>query len=235
MNESLAFHVLVVDDDARLRALIGRYLEEQGFLVTAAQDAAAARAAMERMAFDAMVLDVTMPGPDGVELTAALRAEGQMIPIILLTARGEPDDRIRGLEAGADDYLSKPFEPRELVLRLSAILRRLGPSVSAEAVPVATFGGWHFDARRESLTRGDQTVRLTAGEAGLLRTLMDSLGVPVSRDQLAERSGQLVNVRTIDVQVTRLRRKIEADPRQPRTLLTMRGEGYVLLPDDTAM
>ncbi|MEE3625665.1 response regulator [Nitrospirillum sp. BR 11752] len=225
-------HILVVDDDDRLREALRRYLSQNGFIVSAAADAAAARRMLASLNFDLMVLDVRMPGELGLELTRSLRGDGGNgdggLPILLLTANGQPDDRIAGLEAGADDYLPKPFEPRELVLRISSILRRLPkPAVAAAEVRL---GRWVFDAEREELRSGEETLRLTSGEASLLRTLAAQPGVVFTREDLG-RAGIDSNARAIDVQVTRLRRKIEIDPRQPRYLQTVRGEGYVLRPD----
>lgn len=224
----LPAHVLVVDDDTRLREVLKRYLVKSGFLVTAAEDAADARAKLASLSFDLIVLDIMMPGESGLELTESLRRSSQ-VPILLLTARGEPDDRIAGLEAGADDYLAKPFEPRELVLRINAILRRLPRT--AEAPTGIRLGRWTFSAEREELRCGGEVVRLTSVEASLLKVLAASPGTVLTREELSERSRITGNARTVDVQVTRLRRKIEPDPRLPRYLHTVRGEGYVLRPD----
>ncbi|MCC7275158.1 MAG: response regulator [Alphaproteobacteria bacterium] len=220
-------HVLVVDDDQRLRALLRRYLAENGFRVTAAADAAEARAQLAAIDFDALVLDVMMPGESGLDLTQSLRATSDM-PILLLTAMGEAANRIAGLERGADDYLPKPFEPRELVLRLQTILRRRR---SAAAPELVQFGPFRFEPRRGELRRGPAIVRLTQAETGLLRVLAESPGVAVSREGLAEAIGIQGSARTVDVQMTRLRRKVEADPKYPRYLQTVRGTGYVLIPD----
>jgi len=221
-------HILVVDDDTRLRELLRRYLAENGFRVTTARDAAEARAQLAHFDFDLLIVDVMMPGEDGYALTRALRRESE-VPILLLTARGEPDDRIEGLEAGADDYLSKPFEPRELVLRIGTILRRA--QRPAARVAEIRLGACTFDLDREDLRSGGASIHLTAVEASLLRTLAESAGTTLSREELIERSRIDGNERTVDVQITRLRRKIEPDPRAPRYLLTVRGEGYVLRPD----
>jgi len=221
-------HILVVDDDTRLREVLKRYLVRNGFLVTTAEDAADARVKLAALSFDLMVLDIMMPGESGLELTETLRRESQ-IPILLLTARGEPDDRIAGLEAGADDYLAKPFEPRELVLRINSILRRVPRP--QEAAPELRLGRWTFLADREELRCGDEVIRLTSAEASLLKVLAASPGMVLTREELTERSRITGNARTVDVQVTRLRRKIEPDPRLPRYLHTVRGEGYVLRPD----
>ena len=220
-------HVLAVDDDARLRSLLRRYLAEHGFLVTTAEDAAQARALLQLFRFDVLVLDVMMPGESGLNLARDLHASNN-VPILMLTARSEADDRIAGLEAGVDDYLPKPFEPRELVLRLAAILRRT--PVHAQAATIQ-LGRFRFDLQRAELDSEDGPVKLTEAEASLLRVLAQAPGAIVSREELAERSGASVNARSVDVQVTRLRRKIEEDPKLPRYLQTVRGAGYVLRPD----
>jgi two-component system phosphate regulon response regulator OmpR len=222
-------HILVVDDDVRLRALLSRFLAEQGFRVTTAEHAAEARDKLRFLQPDLMVLDIMMPGESGLSLTEALRREQFDLPVLLLTARGAPDDRIAGFEAGADDYLPKPFEPNELVLRIRAILRRAA-APSAPAAPVQ-LGQATFDPERGELRSPTGTVRLTGGEAALLTALARRPHEVLSREDLVaaigmDESGE----RAIDVQVTRLRRKIEADPREPRFLLTVRGRGYVLRP-----
>lgn len=219
-------HILVVDDDERLRTLLSRYLSEQGFLVTTAVDAADARAKMRSLVFDLLVLDVMMPGETGLELTRALRQEGNQ-PVLLLTALGELQDRIKGLEAGADDYLPKPFEPRELLLRVNAILRR-APQAAEDSGEVK-IGEYIFDAEKSLLLRGSNTTGLTQTETKLLKALAGARGKAVSRERLAElcEIGD-ANPRSVDVQVTRLRKKIEDDPSSPRYLQTVRGEGYIL-------
>ncbi len=222
-------HILVVDDDSRLRELLRRYLVEQGFRVTTAKDSADARQRLESLDFDLLVLDIMMPGETGLEMTRWLRAESN-VPILLLTAMGETEDRIEGLSCGADDYLSKPFEPRELVLRINAILRRLKEPVPPVAEQVS-FGAFHFDVAREVLRRGEERVRLTNAESALLKALALQPGVPVSRDALSADNPYIKNARTIDVQMTRLRRKVESDPKYPRYLQTVRGTGYVLMAD----
>jgi two-component system, OmpR family, phosphate regulon response regulator OmpR len=220
-------HLLVVDDDAPLRELLRRYLTEQGFRVTTAADAAEARAKLASLAFDLLVLDVMMPGEDGLEMTRALRGESR-IPILLLTAMAEPEDRINGLERGADDYIGKPLEPRELVLRIRNILQRVPqPSARSEV----RFGAFRLDLTRGELRRGGDPVHLTSAEAALLLTLARRAGEAVSREALSEEAQFSGSVRTVDVQVTRLRRKIERDPKFPRYLQTVRGTGYVLKPD----
>lgn len=226
-------HVLVVDDDARLRGLLSRYLAEQGFRVTTAADAADARDKLRFVNPDLLVLDVMMPGEDGLALTAALRGElGKDVPVLLLTARGAPEDRIAGFEAGADDYLGKPFEPLELVLRIRALLRRAAPpaepSIPDAPVPL---GALSFDATRGELRGPAGVIRLTGGESALLTALARKPNEVLSRDDIAaaldmDDAGE----RAIDVQVTRLRRKVEVDPREPRFLHTVRGRGYVLKP-----
>jgi len=221
-------HLLVVDDDLRLRDLLRRYLTGEGFRVTLAADAEEARAKMDSMVFDLLVLDIMLPGSSGLEMTQTLR-ESDGVPILLLSAKGEPDDRIAGLAAGADDYLAKPFEPRELVLRINAILRRAQRPADRSGGAVA-FGAFAFDLAREELTRDGEFVYLTEAETLLLAELARSAGTAVSREVLAQNS-TAGNVRSVDVQMTRLRRKIEDDPRFPRYLQTVRGTGYVLLPD----
>src|SRR5947199_2465340 len=221
-------HLLVVDDDLRLRELLRRYLSDSGFRVTGAADAAEARAQLASFAFDLVVLDVMMPGESGIELTRSLRQRAAPhIPVLLLTAMGEPEDRVNGLEQGADDYLSKPFEPRELVLRIRNLLqRRPATDVASKDIRL---GGCRFDVMRGELYRGGDLVHLTAAEAGLLSILAQKAGQAVSREELSiSLSG---NVRNVDVQMTRLRRKIERDQRFPRYLQTVRGTGYILKPD----
>ena len=221
-------HLLVVDDDERLGELLRRYLSDSGFRVTIAANAKEARANLASIAFDLVVLDVMMPGESGLDLTRDLRAEGR-VPVLLLTAMAEPEDRINGLEQGADDYLSKPFEPRELVLRIRNILqRRPAPNEAAREI---RFGGYRFDIGRGELFRGGDVLHLTAAEAGLLSALAQKAGQAVSREELSTASQFGGNVRNVDVQMTRLRRKIERDPRFPRYLQTVRGTGYALKPD----
>lgn len=235
-------HILVVDDDDRLRDLLTRYLGENGFNVSAARDALEARASLAGLQFDLIVLDVLMPGEKGVDLARSLRDEGAKVPILLLTALSETEDRIAGLEAGVDDYLAKPFEPRELVLRIEAILRRYGelPEVASEDVIISqtnmvSFGQFSFDSAKMILQRGDEHIYLTTAEQALLAALVKRRGQTTSREELHGMiSGNAVDPaasRSIDVQVTRLRRKIEEDPKQPRYLQTVRGRGYVLYAD----
>lgn len=218
-------HILVVDDDHRLRRLLQRFLTEHGYHVTAAASADEAKAEIRSFAFDLVVLDVMMPGQDGISLTTEL-CDGPALPVLLLTARGEIEDRVQGLTAGADDYLVKPFDPRELLLRIASILRRAEPARPA-AGPLR-FGPFQYDSEREELRRGEAVVRLTDAELSLLQILAEQPGLPISREELGRRSRISGSDRAVDTQMARLRRKIEADPRQPRYLLTRRGEGYVL-------
>jgi two-component system phosphate regulon response regulator OmpR len=219
-------HLLVVDDDDRLRSLLKEYLTRAGFRVTTARDAAAARRLLDRLAFDLLVLDVMMPGEDGFSLTRWVRGRSAT-PILILTARGLAGDRIEGLTLGADDYLGKPFDPQELLLRIEAILRRAG---ARAATPRLSLGAYAFDLERGQLLEGDTPVRLTEGEAKLLKRLAQSAHMPIDRIELMDESDDGVG-RAVDVQVTRLRRKIEPDPQAPRYLQTVRGIGYMLTPD----
>jgi two-component system phosphate regulon response regulator OmpR len=229
MNEQA--HILVVDDDARLRALLSRYLGENGFRVSSASHAAEARDKLRFLAPDALVLDVMMPGETGLALTASLRAENATVPILLLTARGAPEDRIAGFESGADDYLGKPFEPRELVLRLRAMLRRtVSPPPETPSGPLR-LGPLEFDPVRAELIGPEGPMYLTGGESALLAALAARPNEVLTREDIVAALGMdETGERAIDVQVTRLRRKIEADPREPRFLHTVRGRGYVLKP-----
>lgn len=223
-------HLLVIDDDTRLRNLLHRYLSEQGFRVTTATDAGDARAKLRSLTFDLLVVDIMMPGESGLSLTRTLREQSE-VPILLLTAMSEAGDRIEGLSSGADDYLSKPFEPQELVLRINAILRRVRQPLEAAADHCVSFGQFSFDPQREELRRGSDAVRLTAAEASLLKALARRPGTALSRDELIAESPMIANLRTVDVQMARLRRKIEENPRFPRYLQTVRGIGYVLTLD----
>jgi two-component system, OmpR family, phosphate regulon response regulator OmpR len=227
-DETGQAHILIVDDDRRLRELLHRYLSENGFRVTEAQDTTQARARMQGLDFDLLVLDVMMPGESGLDFASDLRRTNA-VPILMLTAMGETEDRINGLERGVDDYLSKPFEPRELVLRIRRILSR----AVAKPPPSRTlsFGDCQFDLNRQELTRDGTLIRLTTTEASLLNALARSADVALSRETLSRMSGETGSDRAIDVQVTRLRRKIEVDPKMPRYLCTVRGKGYILRPD----
>ena len=221
-------HLLVVDDDERLRALLQRYLSSNGFRVSAAANAADARALMKSMAFDLLILDVMMPGESGFELTKSVRANSS-VPILMLTAKGEAENRIKGLEHGADDYLPKPFEPRELLLRLGALLRRAAPPAE-KAIAEVRLGDCVYDPERRQLRRKGKPVHLTSSESALLQLFAANAGRSFSRTDLCARLGVTLE-RSIDVQVTRLRRKIEEDPKLPLYLQTVRGGGYVLVPD----
>lgn len=227
-------HLLIVDDDERIRTLLQKFLVRHGFLVTAARDAAHARRVLSGLEFDLIVLDVMMPGEDGMTLTRALR-ETLATPILLLTAKGETGDRIEGLEAGADDYLAKPFEPKELLLRINAILRRMPEAAAQDVAPkVMTLGPIRYDTERGEMWQGDELVRLTATEVQLMKIFSAKPGEPLSRAKLVEELGRdrgQAQERAVDVQITRLRRKIEADPKQPQYLQTVRGAGYMLAPD----
>jgi len=225
-------HILVVEDDARLRERLARYLATEGFRVTASHDAADARAKLRSLSYDLMLLDVMMPGETGLDLMQSLRrGDHADLPVLLLTARGAPEDRIAGFEAGADDYLPKPFEPRELVLRIRALLRRApAPPVDVRPGPVR-MGKAFFDMERAELRDADGPIRLTGGEAALLMALARKPNEVLSREEIAEALGMDDSgERAIDVQVVRLRRKIETDPREPRFLHTVRGRGYILKP-----
>ncbi|MEM1344827.1 MAG: response regulator [Pseudomonadota bacterium] len=227
-------HILIVDDDAGIRKLLRRFLERNGYLVTPARDAAHASRLLEGLAFDLLVVDVMMPGEDGLAFTRRLRARLET-PVLLLTARSETEARIEGLEAGADDYLAKPFEPRELLLRAAAILRRAAPQPVSAPPRTLMLGETRYDTGRGALYRGGEPVHLTTTEQALMRVFSAQPHAPVSRARLAEELGGTqgggVQDRAVDVQITRLRRKIEADPKAPRYLQTVRGAGYMLTPD----
>lgn len=220
-------HVLVVDDDDRLRDLLQRYLREHGFRVSTATDAVDARKRMTTLAFDLLVLDLMMPGESGLEFAESIRHSNQ-VPILMLTAMAEQDDRIRGLEKGADDYLTKPFEPRELLLRIQNILRRIPETINSAEIRL---GENVFLPERGELICAGILVHLTEVEAALLRALAKKPGSVLSREELIDVTGAAGSDRAVDVQVTRLRRKIEINPRRPRYLQTIRGRGYILQPD----
>lgn len=221
-------HLLLVDDDDRIRELLKRYLAQVGARVSAAPDAASARRLLDAMDFDLLILDVMMPVEDGFSLAESVRKNSK-VPIVLLTARGMPEDRIRGLSIGADDYVPKPFEPAELALRINAILRRTVAHRS-EAPELVTFGPFSFNSARGELARENTTVRLTEAEVAMLRVLAARAGEVISREEFAKRTGAGLE-RSVDVQITRLRRKIEQDPRAPVYLQTVRGVGYRLAAD----
>ncbi|MCB9989336.1 MAG: response regulator [Rhodospirillales bacterium] len=219
-------HVLIIDDDDRIRQLVTRFLQDQGFFVVSASRAGEARAVLEYLSFDVMVVDIMMPGETGLSFVQSLREKGCDVPVLFLTALGEAGDRISGFEAGGDDYLSKPFEPRELVLRLQAILRRRPPV--EDNLPLFAIGGRRYDADHNELRSGDDVIRLTTVEGNLIRALAMRAGEVVGREDLAALCGMDAAGRTIDVQVTRLRRKLEEDVKAPRYLQTVRGKGYLL-------
>lgn len=220
-------HILIVDDDERIRSLLCSYLQENGFRITQAEDGAAARARLEGLAFDCIVLDVMMPGESGFDIAASLRKESE-VPILMLTARSEAEHRVKGLELGVDDYMPKPFEPRELLLRLKNILKRRASPKAKDGE--ARFGPYVFDLRRNELKRDGEPIRLTDKEREVLREFALSGGELVARENLA-RLGAYENERAVDVQINRLRQKIETDPANPVYLHTVRGKGYVLYLD----
>jgi two-component system phosphate regulon response regulator OmpR len=217
-------HILVVDDDTRIRDLLGQYLIEQGFFVTTAKDAMEARRKLKEFLFDLLIVDVMMPGESGMELTASLRAHLD-VPILMLTAMDDSEDRIKGLECGADDYLPKPFEPRELVLRIKKILQRTKVTVVVEET--VTFGDCIFYPKTNRLLQQGKDVDLSSTEAKFLTILCGQPNTLVLREYLAQECGG-INERSVDVQINRLRTKVEADPKKPKYLKTIRGEGYVL-------
>lgn len=227
MSEQKA-HILVVDDDDRLRALLKKFLSEQGFMVTAATDAADARHKLAWFVFDTIILDVMMPGETGFELLATL-SDAQKQIVLMLSAMGEADERIKGLELGAEDYLVKPFEPKELVLRVKTILRR--NTLAREKSRLVQFGDFRFDLATSQLKRGDDAIYLTSSEVIMLKLLAENAGKPVSREELSALMPGSGNERTVDVQITRLRKKIEDLEGKPLYLQTVRGAGYVLYTD----
>ncbi len=232
--------ILVVDDDVRLRELLQRYLTEQGFNVRVASDAKEMDAVLATETVDLLVLDLMLPGEDGLSICRRVRGTGVMLPIVMLTARGEEVDRIIGLEMGADDYLPKPFNPRELLARINAVLRRherLVPSAPASNNESVTIGDYVFNASTRSLSRDGTAITITSGEFALLKAFVDHPRQPLSRDRLMQLArGRELDVfdRSIDVQVSRLRKLIEPDPAHPRYLQTMWGFGYVFIPDGEA-
>ena len=227
-------HILIVDDDERIRNLLQKFLLRNGFFASIARDAAHARRLLSSIEFDMIVLDVMMPGEDGLSLTIDLR-KTLSTPILLLTAKSESNERIMGFEAGADDYLTKPFEPKELVLRINSILRRMPKDDVDLALPTTIqMGAVRYDLSRGELWDNNALVKLTATESALLRIFSVNLHNPVSRSKLVEdltKNGVPSQERSVDVQITRLRRKLEVDPKMPRYLQTVRGAGYMLAPD----
>lgn len=224
-------HILLVDDDERLRDLLHKFLVENGFFVSTANDSSHARQLMDHFVFDILILDVMMPEENGFSLAESIRNGPVRIkdtPILFLTAMNETEDRITGLSHGADDYLSKPFDPRELLLRLQAILRR---SKGDQVILSLSLGDVNYDLKLNRLDRAGEPISLTTVESNLLKIFARHRGKPLSREDLTiEYEGEL-NPRTIDVQITRLRKKIEEDPKIPRYLQTVRGKGYILIPD----
>lgn len=227
-------HLLIVDDDQRIRELLQKYLMRNGFMVSIARDAAQAKRLLKGLAFDLIVLDIMMPEQDGLSLTRELR-ETIDTPILLLTARNEVEDRISGLEAGADDYLPKPFEPKELLLRIHAILRRMPEVAPPEDTPkMLSLGATRYDVQKGELWEGDTQIRLTSTELELMRIFSKNIGQALSRMDLVTQMGREngnSQDRAIDVQITRLRKKIETNPKEPRYLQTVRGSGYMLACD----
>jgi len=233
MNKDLAHspykpHLLVVDDDLRLRQLLVKFLTEDNFDATEAANAAEAYEILETFTFDLMVLDIMMPGETGLELTKRLRKAHHAIPILLLTAMGELDDRIQGFKTGADEYLVKPFEPEELLLRIHAILRRTREISLAQTMHEIAIGPFHFHMKKGTLRKGEIFISLTDVESKLLKALAQAMDEPLSREALMEITQLSITPRTIDVQITRLRKKIEEDPKQPKYLQTIRHKGYIL-------
>jgi two-component system, OmpR family, phosphate regulon response regulator OmpR len=220
-----AAHILLVDDDRRIRELLTAYLKTNGFLVTAAGNAAEARKALQGLAFDIIVLDIMMPGENGLDFAASLRGAGNAVPILMLSARSDASDRIQGLTNGSDDYLGKPFEPEELLLRLRNLLRRSQPR--PEKITTVKFGDCVFEIENGTLTKASETIRLTGREKEILRLLAATPGQAVARSAL-QPDGVSDDARAIDVQMNRLRQKIENDPANPVYLQTMRGQGYCL-------
>jgi two-component system, OmpR family, phosphate regulon response regulator OmpR len=218
-------HILLVDDDRRIRELLATYLKSNGFMVTAASNAAEARRALDGLAFDIVVLDIMMPGENGLALASSLRADGNNVPILMLSARSDSSDRILGLATGSDDYLGKPFEPEELLLRLRNLLRR--SQSKPQKFSAVKFGEFTFEMDSGNLMRGDEAMRLTGREKDILRLLASAIGQPVARSVL-QPEGASDDARAIDVQMTRLRQKIETDPTNPKYLQTVRGQGYCL-------
>ena len=240
MNETKT-RIIVVDDDARLRELLNRYLTEQGFSVRTAVDGNDMNRWLARERYDLMVLDLMMPGEDGLSICRRLRGLGDKIPIIMLTAKGDDVDRIVGLEVGSDDYLPKPFNPRELVARIQAVLRRVPepppPGAPSAERQVVEFGDFRFDLGARNLTRNGISHALTTGEFALLKVLVQHPRTPLSRDKLMELArGREFGAfdRSIDVQISRLRKLIEADPAKPSYIQTVWGFGYVFVPDGKA-
>jgi len=219
-------NILVIDDDTRLRSLLGRFLEENGFTVSLAKDTVEAKQFLGESSFDLLIVDIMMPGENGVDFTANLRTYSK-VPVIMLTARGEFEDRIKGLESGADDYLQKPFEPKELLLRINNIFKRIVKSEPSSNSNICRFGDFTFNMIESRLKKGEQFIHITDSEAKILGILCREKGNVISRETLASLCGD-IDERSIDVQITRLRRKIEQNPKQPHYLQTVRNRGYVI-------
>ena len=233
--------IVIVDDDARIRDLLRRFLSQEGFDVLMAEDSRALARIMQRESVDLLVLDLMLPGEDGLSICRRLRSEGQKVPIIMLTAKGEDVDRIAGLEIGADDYLGKPFNPRELLARIHAVLRRRpvqeAPGAPSHEQEVIEFGDFVFDLGARSLRKGDKDIALTTGEFAMLKVMARHPRQPLSRDKLAQlaRGREFEPFdRSLDVQVSRLRKLIESDPANPKIIQTVWGVGYVFVPDGAA-
>ena len=232
LKKSDKVHILVVDDDDRLRLLLERYLKENNLLVSVAKDAFEAEKLLGLFVFDLLIVDVMMPGLSGMEFTQNLRKKNN-VPVLMLTAMGEVENRIAGLESGADDYLSKPFEPRELLLRIKSILRRV-PQIDKEVSLQSTklkLGSCEYDTEAGELYKNGEKVRLTPAEVALLKVFANGVGRILSREEVIKNTSDENNLRTIDVQIARLRNKIEIDPKVPKYLQTIRGKGYILLTD----
>lgn len=231
---SESFHILVVDDDERIRNLLKKFLIQNGYWTSIAIDAQHARELLNNFKFDLIVLDIMMPGEDGVKFTTDLR-RGDNTPVLLLTAKGDSPDRIKGLQAGADDYLAKPFEPQELLLRINSILKRIVRQREVVETPLyLSLGEIMYDTSRGELWKGDVMIKLTTTEIALMRIFSKHVREPITRTKLVEDLGRgkgQAQERAVDVQVTRLRRKIETNSKQPRYIQTVRGSGYMLAPD----
>lgn len=224
-------HILVVDDDDRIRDLLRRYLLKQDFIINTAENAEHAKEVLKSFNYDLLVLDVMMPNQSGFELTKELREQGVDTPIILLTAKGEVEDRIEGLSAGSDDYIVKPFEPKELLLRIQAVLKR-AQKYKTSSQKKLMIGEWVYDRQGGILEKGTQSVTLTDSERNLCNLLIQNANNPVSRYDLADKLGFVDNERSVDVQITRLRKKLQDTGKSPQILRTVRGQGYSLKVDD---
>lgn len=219
----MSTNILVIDDDTRLKNLLGKFLNENGFQTSLAKDTSEARSLMAENNFDLLIVDVMMPEENGIEFTSCIRQTSQ-VPVIILTARGESEDRIKGLEVGADDYMQKPFEPKELLLRINNVLKRVRKTDNTE---ISSFGSFTFNHQESRLKEGDNFIHVTESEANILKILCKKIGKVVPREELSYLCGN-IDERSIDVQITRLRKKIEDNPKQPKYLQTVRNQGYVL-------